>query len=563
MRYFIYCRKSTESEDRQVLSIQSQRAEAERLIAGNAHLTIVGTFEESKSAKEPGRPVFTDMLHRIERGDADGIISWHPDRLARNSVDGGRLIYLLDRKILKDLKFASFNFENTSQGKLMLSVLLGFSKYYVDALSENVKRGGRMKIEMGWRPNRAPVGYKNDFGTKTIIRNEQDFPIIRRLFDLALTGRYTAPQLARMLRDDWGFKTPIRKRAGGRPLSISSVYSLLANPFYAGFIKWNGQLYAGRQEAMLSWYDFGRLQALLKRGGSSKSQRYQFPYTGLIRCGACGLMVTAENKTNRFGSRYVYYHCTRRNVGPPCRQPSIEAKKIDVQFRDMLSAVTIREPIYAKAVAFVHLMRKRKGGALADERATLDRTIALNDSKLSELMRMRMSSLIDDAAFTSERVRVQQEQENLRSKRAALETPSSWFEPLLSLNLTCNRLLAWYVAGDVALKRQIVQFVGSNLRLIDKKVSMDLIFPFMPARALAGIPVWSRYLEDVRTRLLASDAKTLTLVRRAEDIVHAAREAGLYTDSEPVASSGDGSGSGREIRSRSAATDSMARRTSA
>ncbi len=101
--------------------------------------------------KEPGRPIFNEMLSAIERGEAEGIVAWHPDRLARNSVDGGRLIYLLDRRILKDLKFASFAFENTSQGKLMLSVLLGFSKYYVDSLAENVKRGNRAKVERGWR----------------------------------------------------------------------------------------------------------------------------------------------------------------------------------------------------------------------------------------------------------------------------------------------------------------------------------------------------------------------------------------------------------------------------
>jgi site-specific DNA recombinase len=167
----------------------------ERLYGATPNISIIQVFEESRSAKEPGRPVFNDMLSAIEKGEAEGIVAWHPDRLARNSVDGGRLIYLLDRQILKDLKFASFAFENTSQGKLMLSVLFGFSKYYVDSLSENVKRGNRTKVEQGWRPGRVPIGYKNCTETKTILPDPQHMPIIKELFTLALTGSYTVKEL--------------------------------------------------------------------------------------------------------------------------------------------------------------------------------------------------------------------------------------------------------------------------------------------------------------------------------------------------------------------------------
>ena len=100
MRYFLYCRKSTEDEDRQVMSIESQRRELERAFADKDGIEIVRFFEESKSAKDPGRPVFAEMLARLEKGEADGIAAWAPDRLARNSIDGGRVIYMLDSGVI-------------------------------------------------------------------------------------------------------------------------------------------------------------------------------------------------------------------------------------------------------------------------------------------------------------------------------------------------------------------------------------------------------------------------------------------------------------------------------
>lgn len=532
VKYFVYCRKSTETDDRQVLSIQSQRAEIDRLFGASQNISIVRIYEESKSAKEPGRAIFNEMLAAIERGEAEGIIAWHPDRLARNSVDGGRLIYLLDRGILKDLKFASFAFENTSQGKLMLSVLLGFSKYYVDNLSENVKRGNRTKLEMGWRPNRAPVGYRNDYGTKTIVPDERDFVIIKRLFDLALTGQYRVPRLAAMLRDDWGYRTPKKKRSGDRPLSLSGVYDLLSNPFYAGYIKWNGQLYAGRHPGMVSWEDFSRLQLLLKRKGSEKPKRYFFTYTGLIRCGNCGLMVTAEKKVNRFGSHYTYYHCTHRNF--KCRQPSVEVSSLEKQIRENLEAVTPHNAVYRRAVILVDKLRLNSVHGTAKQRQTLDRTIALVENKMRVLTDLRLNGMISDSEFVSRRTELQQENQTLQQQRNNAQNLAEQFEPLGTINLAVNRLVSWYVAGEPRMKRQIFQLVCSNPILTDKKLKTELVFPVLSKLPRTSFVIWSAWLHDVREKLAARDQKALTMVRQAQEIVHLARETGLLSPESPA-----------------------------
>ena len=76
-KFFLYARKSTDIEDKQVLSIEAQIAEL-RAFAKQNNLNIVDVFIEKQSAKIPGRPIFGEMMKRIEKGEADGILAWHP-----------------------------------------------------------------------------------------------------------------------------------------------------------------------------------------------------------------------------------------------------------------------------------------------------------------------------------------------------------------------------------------------------------------------------------------------------------------------------------------------------
>ncbi|HNR81754.1 MAG TPA: recombinase family protein, partial [Candidatus Pacearchaeota archaeon] len=194
-KYFLYARKSTEDEERQVMSIEAQLAELADF-AKRENIEISEQFIESKSAKKPGREFFNEMIQKIyESKEPVGILAWHPDRLARNSVDGGQVIYLIDIGKIASLRFPTFWFEPTPQGLFMLQVAFGQSKYYSDNLSENVKRGIRQKLRRGEWPGLAPFGYVNNPKTRTIEPDQMKARVIKKAFEEYAQGRHTLESL--------------------------------------------------------------------------------------------------------------------------------------------------------------------------------------------------------------------------------------------------------------------------------------------------------------------------------------------------------------------------------
>lgn len=212
-KYFLYVRKSTEDEEKQVMSIEAQLVELEEF-AKRENIEIVERFIESKSAKKPGREVFNRMMEKVYASfEPVGLLSWHPDRLARNSVDGGQIIYCVDTAKIASLRFPTFWFEPTPQGLFMLQVAFGQSKYYSDNLSENVKRGIRQKLRRGEWLSKAPVGFINNPRTRNIEPDKTKARIINKAFEEFKTGNHTLSSLSSRL-SFWGLVSKSGKLYG-------------------------------------------------------------------------------------------------------------------------------------------------------------------------------------------------------------------------------------------------------------------------------------------------------------------------------------------------------------
>ena len=346
-KYFIYARKSLESEERQQLSIPAQIDEL-RLFAKKNNLEVIDCLVESKTAKEPGRKVFNELMSRIQIGEADGILSWHPDRLARNAVDAGQIIHLLDTGQLLDLKFPTLDFQNNPNGKFMLQINFATSKNYVDNLAVNTKRGLLAKARRGVYPSQAPFGYRNCRvnETKTIAIDKKWAPVTINLFKRYTTGKYTFNQLALFLAKLGRLSRSNRINKGNKVLADDRIKAILVNPFYYGFFKYCGELYPGKHQPLISKKLFDKVQAVMShkcwslnsnRDPASRHYRW-FTFSRLIRCGECNNHITTETQVKRYkngtNQTFTYFRCSKFANQGSCSQPYLNQ---NLALKDLLA----------------------------------------------------------------------------------------------------------------------------------------------------------------------------------------------------------------------------------
>ena len=472
-KFFLYARKSTDVEDKQVLSIEAQLNEL-RSFARLEQIEIIEELIEKKSAKIPGRPIFNKMLAKIEAGEASGILAWHPDRLARNSIDGGKLIYLLDGEKLKALKFPIFWSDNTSQGKFMLSIAFGQSKYYVDNLAENTKRGLRQKVRRGEYPGCAPVGYINDVRTKSIIIDKRRLPIVQQAFTLYAKGDQRYEDVSLFLKSH-GITTK-----SGKQLTKDQIKRILVNPFYYGHFLYCGEVHEGKHQPIISKKLFDKVQAILvQRGKPQKGKTMPQIFCGLLSCGSCGLMVTAEHKIkhqkNGNTHEYVYYRCTKKHKDIKCLEPAITQHQLTEQVSDLLAEYAMPKAWASKLEAMLVKDEQQSNKASGLFVANAQTKIAGLQSKLQRLLDGYLDQDIEQNVYREKKALLMSEKKSLEEKVSKLTLAgSSWIEPMRNWIKQTSSICEIAKSDNLlAKKTQSKEIFGLNLFLKNKKACLS------------------------------------------------------------------------------------------
>jgi len=340
IKYCLYARKSSESDERQAMSIDGQLREM-KAMAKRDKIEIVEVITESHSAKETGqRPQFNYMVENISNGKYNAIVTWAPDRISRNAGDLGRIVDLMDQGKLLSINTHSQTFTNNPNEKFLLMILCSQAKLENDNRGINVKRGLRNKCDIGIRPGVAPIGYLNIMKANrisSVVLDPERAPQIRQMFLKVANEGYSGRMIKRWF-DDQNFRTKNNCNLG-----LSRIFATLNNPFYYGEFEYGTKWYKGTHEPIISKAIFEKVQIQMQVAPKQWNKQV-FPFKKLCVCGGCGGNVTAEIKYRRTKANvvntHIYYHCNRvRDYD--CEQPYITEEELIKQMVAYLPEVKL------------------------------------------------------------------------------------------------------------------------------------------------------------------------------------------------------------------------------
>jgi site-specific DNA recombinase len=538
MRIAIYARKSTESEDRQVQSLDDQ-LRILRDIADRDKFKVIEVITESKSAKEPGkRPGFQNLLQLIESGQIEGILTWHINRLTRNLVDGGFLAHALSSGKLQMILTPERTFRS-EDNVLLLAIENGVATSYIHDLSKAVRRGMDSKACKGWKPGQAPMGYINDWESREIKLDPLRGPMVRRAFEMLMSGSHSVAEIWRELMQ-LGLTGKSKSRRG-KTVSRVAVHNMLRNPFYAGRLQYKGELLQGAHQPIVSPGEFELAQLRLKRLSNPKHRTNHPPaFSGVFTCKTCGAAVVHEQKRKRLAGSgnevtYSYYHCSGSRG---CKRLSVAEQPVSELARVFVDRLAISRSFADWCYTAVqNACLKEQTQADGSVSALID-ALNVDVRRLDSLTMKFVDGDIGREAYQRTKSQLETAILERRSTLKGLEDRDSIVLSHIKQKLDAAVKARDYAIGDQNLRRTVLTSLGAGHVLDGKEVKfradpiLQKIASFEPGARSSQSPksddfvpddqVWWSLVDDIRTetsrRILAEKQEKNDHCKRESDL---------------------------------------------
>jgi DNA invertase Pin-like site-specific DNA recombinase len=509
-RAAIYVRRSSDSEDRQVQSLPAQIHWA-REICARVGIVNPLVIEERRSAKTPGRPAFNKLLALIATGDVDTVVCWKADRLARNALDGGSILYALESKKLTRIITSDRIYLGQADEEFILHLELGLSAKFSKDLSKNTQRGMADKWRRGEWTGIAPLGYKNvrdghDHGI--VVVDEKAAPYVRKLFEMAATGNYSLLRLATIAEEEWRLNFVRRQRANSRRkgIPLNTIYRILKNPFYYGVMRVKGQFYNGVHPPLISKTLFDRVGEVLagRCTSAERPQKKAFAFAGLIRCGSCGRRLSAYLKVKPSGRTYTYYVCSNRSKGR-CAEPQMVEREYDAVIDAALRRLRVSADDKELCLRMFSELIDARIAAVEAGRGQLVQEIASYEERNLRLLDLLLSSTITQEDYQRKRAEFS---EQLATAKLKLQVGGSDVQERIELARKYLSALpddvSMFATYEPQEKKAYLRMLGIELVAQGKKVLVHAEEPTSIFLDRPTLPIWGQLVKDVMTYFLDS-----------------------------------------------------------
>src|SRR3989338_1987707 len=485
LKYIVYARKSSEAKERQVASIADQKSECRKL-AETQNLIIVYELEESKSGFKPHKRVqFHRMLELLNSHEANGILTWKPDRLSRNPEEGGILLQMLQDGIIKEIKTPLGETYTQDSDHIILQLHFGMSNQYSRNLSQNVKRGLSYKTQRGEYFRMAPLGYENfgEIGKRNIRPHEMEGKKVKKLFELASEGKYSF-SLLKEYAQDIGLKNK-----SGRPLSKSQVARLLVDHVYIGYFVFKGERIKGVFKQLITDSLFYKVQEALTDRNRPRLRMKGNLFNGLIKCGECGCSITTTVVKNR---GLTYHNCSKKRGH--CSQRYLRHEKLLEYVGGYLNQIVLDPEIVRLSLELLKAKHLHETSTQAQRRTMSHNEEEIIRTKLSKLLTLRLSDEITKEEYLTQKEILNKELQHISSlHRDYSESSDSWLEQSEKFLDTCLDAKNIVLFGTEEEKRNLLLFTSSNRVLKDGKL---VITPKTPYDLVVNLPSSTSWLGD-------------------------------------------------------------------
>lgn len=456
-----YIRVSTVKQGTGV-SLQEQKEAIIRYAEKN-QLTIVDWFEELETAAKQGRPLFTKMMKLLQAGKANGVIIHKIDRSARNLKDWASLGDLIDKGI--DVHFAHESLDmDTRGGRLAADIQAVIASDYIRNLRDEAKKGLYGRLKQGVYPFGAPIGYLNNGGGQLKTIDPILGPLVKKTFQLYASGKYNLKTLTKTMQE-LGLKN-----TKGKHLYLSTISTILNNPFYCGVIKVKGKTFQGGHEPLVSAKLFGDVQNILTGKTNSRVVKHDFIFRRFLKCTDCGYSLIGEKQKG-----HVYYRC--HSIGCPTK--GVREENIEKKVLQLFDQIKLH---HMESQVLEELLNEAQESWSANEIGVAE-SIQLQQGRISQKLERLTDAYIENAIekslFEEKKEILMVELQGLRHKTTQISNQNdAIFRKAKNFLELIKSVKNSYLSAITDEKRKILKIVTSNLSIQGKIPMITMRSPF-------------------------------------------------------------------------------------